>query len=893
MFEPICVPRRTLYTSPEQDKPFDEENCNLRDVKACRSLLERHKDYLADRFCTGCEIGALLRCRSDFMDSVLLRLYRSFGLDLEGDLALVAVGGYGRRELFLGSDVDLFVICNNPQDPLLQERISSFISYLWDIKLHLGSAVRSVSQTIVEAAADITVRTNLLETHLIAGNAAVYEDLLRTLEEHDSWSAEKFFQAKLAEQVQRHHQFRDTIYAIEPDLKNSPGGLRDLQTVQWVATLHLKVHSPEDFSRANLLSESEYLGFKEARDFLFQLRYALHCFSEHDRLSLDLQKEVAALLGYDPKEGNKSVETMMRALYRICRRVSSYNYVMLQVLGIDIGGNCAAGGEPVFLNDFFVRRGQYLDIIDPELFRNDPTKIISLFATIAATPEVHELHSNCLRALRESRDELEYYLVESAQCRQLFKQLLLNPADVQRALPAMHRTRVLSAYLPQWQRIEGLTQFDMFHLYTVDEHTIRALSSIDELTKSKDPRFAQFRKVHQLLGEPGLLLTAVFLHDIAKGRNGHHAVFGAQEAANFCQLHAFAPYQTELISWAVAHHLDFATTATRRDLSDPEVIEKFAALVEDEEHLNLLYCLTVVDINATNEHEWSSWKDSIFKQLYLATLTLLHEGGESRHNHTLRAKEKQQQVLERCPGLGQKQLQSFFDRLPVRYFLHYSADDIIWHVRNILRYHHPERPLILFSQQDQIGTELLLWNQRSVPGFFGCVATAMTLRKLNVLSAQVFLSADGHQLCTIKFQTPKGANLDSDRLHSLRVSILEVLHHGASLQDIPAPNKPNVFGIPTTVTFNDASSSNYTSVEISTLDTRGLLAKIGITLGQCGCLISAARITTTGERADDYFAITDVKGKPLNSRKKEQLYLRLCEALGSTPHNLGHLGTTL
>ncbi len=879
MFENIKVPRSCIEGTPDHNEPFDEQGADITDIKQCRAMLKSFHEYLTSCFIKGYEVQVLLETRTRFLDHLLTRLFKHFELNQSGTIALLAVGGYGRAEMFLESDIDILLVADLDEIPQeIGEKLESFVSYLWDIKLDLGSSVRTVSDTILQAHSDITIRTNLLENRLITGSKRCYDKLKKRLGADDFWDPTRFLDAKVNEQHERYHQYRDTVYSIEPDVKNNPGGLRDLQIIMWITTLHHKVKTQEDLLHLGLLTNDEYSEFLECIRFLFSVRYALHISSHgSNRLTLDTQKTTAALLGYG-EEGNGPVETMMRELFRTFRRVRELNDIVLQIETLQIKGALDGESEPVFLNSFFVQRGKYIDILDHDLFHNDPGKIIDLFLQISKHPDIRSIHVNCLKSLRNARRSLTQYFIEHPSCRRTFKEILTSKDALTVAIPLMHETRVLSAYMPQWARIEGLTQFDMFHLFSVDEHTIRALSNLVTLTQSDDPRFSLFISNMHRLSEPGLLNVATFLHDIAKGRGGHHADKGAKEAFNFCHLHDFAPFQTELVAWTIKNHLLFSNTATRRDIADPEVIDKFAKEVKDEEHLNMLYCLTVADITATNEHEWNSWKDSIFKQLYLSTRQVLSRGIESAQNSSLKAQENQQLVIESCPDIKKSELLRYFASFPTTYFLHYSHQEIRWHLRNIMRFKDAEHPLILFAQHGSLGTELLVYTRNITPMFFGTITAAMAKKHLSVYSAQVFKTRHNHAFCTIKFQTRKNLPLDNDRVHSLRKSILELLNQHDVDIDLTR-NSSHLFELDTRVNFLPQEEASHSSVEISTLDGEGLLAKIGLTLGRCGCLITAARITTTGERADDFFTVTDLDGMPLDDTKKEELTQALYKAL--------------
>lgn len=880
MFESISIPRKVNNADVNEAFPFKAPALDVYDIKQGRELVKLYKEYHKECFLKGFKVANLLKCETQSLDNFLKKIWGHFLGNKFDYLTLVAVGGYGRAEQFIESDIDLLIVSNlDPIPDNARDAIEKLVSFLWDLKLDLGTSVRTIKETVLASREDITIITNLLETHFIAGNKDVYDHLLTALHNDEFWDDERFFEAKISEQMQRYHSFRDTVYSLEPDVKNNPGGLRDLHIMQWLAIKNFHATKDDDLCSVGLLTKSEYDEYLACQSFLWDVRYAIHCNSNSNILRLDFQKTVASILGYGD-EGNAPVEAMMRDLFRIFHRVRELNYILVQQASIKVKGYVGKEfSDPVFIDSSFVQKGTFIDVLDHELFKNDPRKILDLFLAIDSRPIIHNIHVNCLRALREGRRVLKDYLITDPVCREKFRQLLQKTESAPLLFSLMHETRVLSSYMPQWARIEGLAQFDRFHLFSVDEHSIRVIKNIHDLALSKDPIYQLFKIVSKKLSEPELLITAALLHDIAKGRGGNHAQKGSKEAELFCKLHGFNDYQTGIISWLVASHLQFSTTATRRDITDLEVINNFADFVGDEEHLNLLYCLTVADISATNDNVWNSWKDNIFKQLYQSTKIAISQGEtDLETNMQQQALERKEKVIELTKDCKKDDILKYIRQFPIEYFIHYQPEDISWHARNILRYSHTDKPLILFSQTPNVGTELLVYYQSNSPKFFGNLVKTMAIKQLNVFSAQIFLTHNFHALCTIMFQNKKGLPLDHDRLNGLRKAILSGLDD-KSQSLILSNSGRKIFDLPTTISFLDSGSEKQTKLEISTLDRQGLLAKIGITLGNLGCLISAARITTTGERADDYFAITDENGLPLDSIRKEELTTALKAAL--------------
>ena len=885
MYTRISMPRKQTVANLVLEQPF-KSDLDFTDVKQGREYLNALDEQLVSFFKQGFAVASLLEYRTFYIDQMLMQLFKHFKLHKADDVTLIAVGGYGRAELFLRSDIDLLVASVEQPTEEIQENISSFISHLWDLKLDIGSSVRTIEQTLQNVNADLTICTNMLETRFLCGNIHVYNDLLTTIKNDSTWNTKRFFHAKVAEELDRHHAYKDTSYALEPDIKHNPGGIRDIHVMQWIANFHFQAKTPEDMLVLDFLSKEEYEELIESREVLYQVRYALHIsrFKDDNRLSLDCQPSVAELLNYTGTS-NEQVETMMRDLYRSLRRIRELNSMTLQLEVLRITGHLG-DDETQFLNNDFVRRGPLIDVTAQDVFENDKSKMIEVFYLMYKHPDVVGLHVNCLRLLRKARRSLTNYLVEVPECRAIFKTILQNPQAAVIAFPLMHEHRVLSAYMPSWEKIEGLCQFDMFHMYTVDEHTIRVIKSIDAMNKSDDPAHALFKHVYAQLSNPEILVVAALMHDIAKGQGGHHAQLGAGESLYFCQLHRYTLYQTRLVSWLVYNHLLMSATAQRRDINDPQVVNEFTKRVQDEEHLNLLYCLTATDISATNDRAWNSWKDQVLKQLYFSTRQALRHGLEMPHDIKLHAGENQQLALKYMRDLNEQDIRTYWSYYKHSYFIYYTPFELAWHTRNILQFDGENKPLILFAQHDSMGTEILIHTKEMTKHFnFGYLAYILAKKKLNIQAAQFIRNKLNHSLCTVKFLSQKGGCIDNERLHSIRKALLDGIGEEPNIDQLNAQQNKNakIFKLPTQVNYIEDHTNEATNLEITTLDQPGLLAKIGITFGRFELYVRSARITTTGERADDFFSVTDRQGRPLSERTKEKLANAICDVLDPKP----------
>ena len=882
MYTHICLPHKQISADLVAQQPCSCE-LDITNIKTGREYLSFLEERLVNFFNEGYSIAALLDYRTHYVDEMMRSLYEHFELNNLPKLAMIAVGGYGRGELFLKSDIDLLIVSQDKLSEEAQEQISSFISYLWDLKLDIGSSVRTIDECLEKVNADLTICTNLLENRFLCGDYKVYEFLLNTISKDSTWNTKRFFHAKVAEELERHHAYKDTSYALEPDLKQNPGGIRDIHVMQWIANFHFQAKTPEDMLNLGFLSQEEYEELIESRDVLYQVRYALHVCTrrEDNRLSLDCQPSVAQLLGY-VGNSNEQVETMMRDLYRTLRRIRELNSMALQLEVLRITGHLG-DDETQFINNDFIRRGPLIDVTSRDVFENDKSKMLEIFYLMAKHPEVVGLHVNALRLLRRTRRSLTNYLVEIPECRTIFKSILDDPKAASTAFPLMHEHRVLSAYMPSWEKIEGLSQFDMFHLYTVDEHTIRVIKNFESLSHSKDQSFTLFKHVYSQLSNPEILVVAGLLHDIAKGQGGHHAQLGAGEALYFCQLHRYTLYQTRLVSWLVYNHLMMSSTAQRRDINDPQVVNEFSKKVQDEEHLNLLYCLSVADICATNDREWNSWKDIVFKQLYFSTRQALRHGLEMPHDIKLHANENQELAIKYMRDLNEQDIRTYWSYFKPEYFIYYTPQEIAWHTRNILTFRVEDHPLILFAQHKNTATEMLIFFREHNPKFnFAYLAYIMAQKRLSIQSAQFIRNKLNQSICTLKFQSQMGGCIDNERLHSIRMAIIKGINEEPSLERIAKlrdNSKKQIFKIPTGVNYLEDHTNEATNLEISALDQPGLLAKIGIILDKFNLLVRSSRITTTGERADDFFSVTDRQGRPLSERTKDKLEQALIEAL--------------
>lgn len=839
--------------------------------------------WLREQFLAGLPVGELVAARSQFIDELLTLGWQQFHLDEQAGLSLVAVGGYGRGELHPHSDIDILILSPSLISSDVGEQVSQFLTLLWDLKLEVGHAVRSITECVAQGKQDITIATNLMESRLITGSVQTFAALNQAIQPAHFWPSEVFFQAKRDEQTARHQQYNDTVYMLEPDLKSNPGGLRDIQTLAWVARRHFGATSMYEMTSYGFLSRSEYLELLDCQNFLWRVRFALHiAIGKNDnRMLFDRQRAVAELLGY-PGKGNAPVEQMMKRFYQTVRRVAELNEMLLQSFDEAILGNAAS--ETRLLNDQFRLRGNLIDVRQADLFSQQPLAMITLFLQIAENPEITGIYSACLRQLREARRSLSFSLQELPECRQQFLALLRHPNGTGLPITLMHEHGILAAYLPQWGQIVGQMQFDMFHAYTVDEHTHRLLKHIHRFSQASHAKEQPlFHEVYSRLAKPELLLLAALFHDIAKGRGGDHSELGSSEALYFCQLHGFDRYESRLVSWLVRQHLLFSVTAQRRDIYDPDVVNEFATIVRDEQHLDYLYCLTVADICATNDNLWNDWKGTLLRELYFATQKALRLGLENPPDLKLRIRENQRKAMEILVANAQPEsgISALWQEFKVDYFLRHSPEQIAWHTQHIL-HHDKSEPLVLFGQHAaRGGTELFLYC-RDMPNLFATVASILGHKGLNIHDAQIMNSKDGFVMDTFVVLEPNGDAVAPERLPSVRKALTMALNNPAMPLPEPKPlsRRHRQFIVPTRVTFLPVKGEKRQSlIELTALDRPGLLGRIGIVFQQCELSVHAAKITTIGERVEDFFSLTRRDGSPLIEADETQLREKLVAEL--------------
>jgi [protein-PII] uridylyltransferase len=850
---------------------FDSQLADTKvSISVFRQALKQADEELTERFFAGRSASELVYARARVIDELLVRAWRHFFDPDAADIALIAVGGYGRGELHPRSDIDLLILARKTAKKY-KDPITQFLTFVWDIGLEVGHSVRSVDECVKAAKSDITIATNLQEARLLFGPQALFDLQQKKCHSGRIWPSKQFFAAKYEEQRDRHIKFNDTAYNLEPNIKEGPGGLRDIQMIGWVAKRHFNSETLHDLVKHEFLTEDEYQALIQGQAFLWRIRFGLHILSNRreDRLLFDHQRALARHFGYQDDPKRLGVEKFMKEYYRTIKELARLNEMLLQLFQEEILF-ADKPGAPVAVNNRFQARRGFLEIKDESVFRHYPFALLEVFLLMAQHGELKGVRANTIRAIRDHRYLIDAEFRRDLRCRSLFMEILRQPVGVTHELRRMHRYGVLAAYLPLFGDIVGQMQHDLFHVYTVDEHILMVIRNIRRLTveKFKD-ELPLCSQLMQSIPKQELLIIAALFHDIAKGRGGDHSELGKTDAETFCRDHGLGDYDTRLVRWLVEVHLLMSTTAQRKDISDPDVINEFATEVGDQTHLNYLYLLTVSDIRATNPELWNSWKDALLKELYFTTKRAMRRGLDNPLVVSDFIRENKQQSLRQLEetGVSADAVETLWERLGDEYFLRYSPHEVVAHTRALLDFDDANLPLILIRERTpRGGTEIFIYT-RAHDHLFAQATAVLEQLALNVVDARILTSQDGYSLDSFIVLDHNDAPLsDPQQLETIRERLNKELNRLE--KPTPAPNEhlprqAKHFTFTTEVQFWEDSSLDRTAMQVTAYDRPGLLSHIAKAFVHCQVRLQNAKIATFGERAEDIFYVTTYDDEPL------------------------------
>jgi len=855
-------------------------------VSDLREALVHAGDDLTARFKDGQPVTDLVRLRASLVDRVLIWLWHEHAGPLRESAAIVAVGGYGRGELHPCSDVDVMLLVGNELPADGEQLLSSFLTSLWDIGLDIGHSVRTVKQCQQEAKADITVATTLIEARLLHGPEPLFAAMKDAVAADKLWSSAEFFAAKRREQIARHHRYDDTAYKLEPNVKASPGGLRDIQMIGWVAKRHFGVAKLDELVEHNFLTPAQLQMLIDGQTFLWRVRFGLHVLTgrREDRLLFDHQTKLAKMLGYEDATYTLAVEQLMQRYYRTVMDLSRVNEMLLQLFEEAILMDPTA--EPEALNEQFQLKNGFLQTTHDQVFQRNPSALLEMFHLLQQHPDIRGVSAFTIDLVRRQLYLIDEEFRQNPRNHRLFLNILRAPFGVTQELRRMNLYGVLGLYIPSFGRIVGRMQYDLFHLYTVDEHTLFVVGNLRRFALSRfDHEFPHCSPLMQSFEKPEIVYLAGLFHDIAKGRGGDHSVLGAVDAEAFCLEHGLSQYEARTVSWLVRHHLTLSITAQKKDIGDPDVINTFAALVGDQTHLDYLYVLTVADVRGTNPNLWNSWKATLFRDLYELTARALRSGLENPIDRDQLILEKQSaaRALLETAAVAETKIRNIWSLLTDDYFLRHRSEEIAWHTEVLADSDVDSEHgfLDVRQQPDADGIEAVLYTPRKMRTFAHVTAVLDELG-MTIVDARIVPIANGYSLDTYIFmEYDKRVHVDESRMSKIRRTLTRVLtapdEHAAPVTR-RAPRQVRMFETKTAIDFTKDQNQR-TVMELVTGDRPGLLSDVGRVFVEMGINIDTAKIVTIGERAEDVFYISNVSGKPLSDKICAELRQRLFESL--------------
>jgi [protein-PII] uridylyltransferase len=860
------------------------EHAHTRD--AYRELLVEAQSELKARFLVEEPIESLVRARAALIDVILHEVWSTQLAEAGARWALVAVGGYGRAELHPSSDIDLLILVPTGLDPAGGIRLESFLAFLWDIGLEVGHSVRTVEECIDESRADVSVITTLIESRLLEGDAALLEAMRIALGPDRLWPVRQYFDAKVQEQADRHLKANDTAYNLEPNVKIGPGGLRDIQTIAWVAKRHFGAHTLDELATSGFLSRAELRRLKQAQAFLWKVRFGLHVLTgrREDRLLFDYQIRLAQMFGYEDASYTLAVEQFMQRYYRTVMEVSLLNELLLQLFREAI---LTERQPPRPLNPRFQVRNEYLETVDDDVFDRTPSAILELFLIMSQHSEIRGVRASTIRAVTSHLWLIDEEFRQNPRNHRLFLEILRAPSGVTHQLRRMNTYGVLGRYITAFGRIVGRMQYDLFHAYTVDAHILFVLRNLRRMALPRfDHELPLLSSIMQQLPKQEIIYLAALFHDIAKGRGGDHSELGSVDAESFCLEQGLSRYDARLVAWLVRNHLQLSITAQKQDITDPTVVSSFARRVGDEVHLDYLYVLTVADVRATNPRLWNSWKASLFQEFYERVKRALRRGLETPVDREELIKETQERArqLLAVAGVTPDEVTRTWARLSEAYFLRHTSDELAWHTRVLaLRDPDSDEPVVALEPESERGsTAVLTFAPQRYHGFARATAVLDQLG-LTIVDARITPTDDGFSLDVYHVLEEDGSVItDAERLGEIERALWRSLRHP---EDAPAsvsrraPRQVRMFNTATQVIVSHDERNRRSVVELVAGDRPGLLFDVAKVLMEERVELLGAKIMTVGERAEDVFYVSDRENQPLSGAAAEQLQERLSQAL--------------
>lgn len=817
----------------------------------------KEKEALKESFEETGDVARYLACHTRLLESVIDERAKSLSLPL--GVALLAAGGFGRAEVFPFSDIDLLVLIPEDLPENDAERVSSFLTSLWDLGLSVGASVRTARETLADCTQDIALSTNFLEARFLYGNKELFEatraEYLKAL------NPVTFFREKELEMHQRRRKHDDTPYELEPDIKESPGGLRDIQVLLWCAQAAGLAETPEDLLTSGILNREEWGELTASRAFLSDLRLRLHLMSERaeNRLLFEKQIPLALSLGIRATSGLDAAELLMQRYYRNAHNVELLNAIAMCSLEERLLKTDTRPPNAVPVAPGLIARGQTLDIEDPDRIGKDPAFLLTLFFEFSRRQELKDFTTRLMRALYREARKTDTRPFETRTCKEVFRRILQSRYGCTRCLQLMNQWGVLGRLIPAFGRVVGQMQHDLFHAYTVDQHTMRVIKYLRRFTHSSYAHeFPHCSEVMARMESTEELILAAIFHDVGKGLGGHHAALGEGMAGEFCTSLGLSPFSSAFVRFLVREHLTMSATAQKKDTSDPDVVAEFAVLVGDKTHLDALYLLTVADIRATNPKVWSTWKAELLKDLYNKTRSVLSGQPLRTDRQSLLAeKEKAVTAALKKSALTDGQIRDYLDTLDLTYFMRHTVEDILWHAAILTQKHGTVGPIIELKEEAS-GLIKVFLSLKDKPGLLARVFRTFERNGLSVLEARIHTTRSGNVIDTFLVQDKRNRPNLTEFKSLLTEHLRESLENNQELKPLKAARlsrRSRSFPIKPVIDIEPDDAGKGALLQMTCTDRIGLLYTLARVLASHGVNLVSAKITTLDERVEDVFLI--------------------------------------
>ncbi|MFT5082950.1 MAG: [protein-PII] uridylyltransferase, partial [Lentisphaeria bacterium] len=791
--------------------------------------------HLSHRFYEDEDIRFLVRERSAFIDLILHYAWHGFKWD--DDIALIAVGGYGRGELHPHSDIDILILLHNKAGKKYNEQLQQLVTFFWDIGLDVGSSVRTVKECTALAKNDISVATNIIESRTIAGNTNLLGELTALTSPKKMWSANAFYEAKCEEQKVRHAKHLDTESNLEPNVKNSPGGLRDIQTINWVAKRYFGVTTLRQLEGKGFFTDHEFAILRSGEEYLWKVRYGLHLLAGRadERLLFQHQRELAAVFGYQDSDKGMAVEQFMRHYYRAALAIRELNDVLLHYLAETIV-NPKQKNKTTLINERFRLNNGFIEVTRKSIFDDFPSALLEIFVLMGNNPSIKGVRASTIRLIRDKRWLVDKDFRKNPENKKMFLAIFSIEYGLVTQLTRMKRYGILGRYLPAFGKITGQMQHDLFHRYTVDAHTLLVIENMRRFSlPGQEKMFPVAAHVMNHLPRPELLYIAGLFHDIGKGRGGDHSVLGATDAQKFCEEHEMSAREARLVKWLVEKHLLMSYVSQKQDISDPEIIHNFALQMGDQMHLDYLYALTVADMCGTNPEIWNAWRASLMRQLYTETKRALRRGLENTVDLHEVVEEKQRLAILKLAdkNISEDDANEIWRDMGDEYFIRENHLDIAWQTEEIFN-HRGEEPLIIIRETPfsmfKDATEIFI-RIKDAHHVFVAAATCLARQNLNIQDARIYSSASGYTIDTfyVADENYNTLNDQPERFEKISKALkkeLKLIGRYSEISSRRTPRQLKQFRIPTRTRLSNDITRGFTVLEVISPDRHGLLATI-------------------------------------------------------------------